>query len=178
MPTPYFDATNEFDTNLLPAALRTDSELLVLAQLVEADVIAHFTRHVPSTAYTAREGVSDEPRFGDSGWVTDVVGEDVSNQAAPAGAVVPQIRVYLRGYKADAADPAVDPNLKLALKRAIAEVIRWRLAQWKSEQQALSSSADGGGKSRSYRDSADDPFPKGWDRWVRPFRSDEPLAVL
>ena len=166
----YFDPKNELaDRNLLPPNVRGHSELETVAALAEADVIAHYTRAPGYLNFTAKEA-----QLQDGIVSTEVVGEDVTNPTPGAGAVVPQLRVYLRGFKADASHANVDPNLKLALRRTIAEVTRWRLHQWNREQ-GLSGSSDTVGKSRTYMANAHDPFPPGWQRWLVPFESDEPL---
>ncbi len=68
----------------------------------------------------------------------------------------------------------MDPNLKLALKRAIAEVIAWRLNQWKSIEPGVeaSSGTDGGvPKSKKFRATAEDRYPPDWTRWLYAFDS-------
>ena len=156
------------DLGLLPPGMRTDAELANVAALAEADVIQHFTQDPPYFLYTEQLGLQG---FIDA---SIGVGEDITTQAPYAGAVVPQVRVYLRGYKADSADPLVDPNLKYALKRAIAEVIAWRLWQWKQLEPGVSaaSGTDGGTpKSRTFRPTAEDRFPPEWYRWLLPYDS-------
>ena len=158
----YFDHTKTDHLALLPPDIRKHGEIPTIAVLAEADVIGHHTDAPPYLNYTARHA-----QLNDGIVPMETVGEDVSASANV------QLAVYLRGYKADADHADVDPNLKLALRRTIAEVIRWRLNQWVRDQ-ALTSSSDGGGKSRSYADYMKDAFPPRWDRWLRPFRSDEP----
>lgn len=165
----YFDHTVQAHKNLLPSDIRTDAELSNVAAIAEADVINEFTRAPGYTNYT-----SDEELLRDGIVSTEVVGEDITAEGAPSGAIVPTVKVYLRGYKVDADDPATDPNLKLALRRTIAEVIRWRFGQWRREQ-AVASASDGNSKSRSFRDGSDSSFPPDWDRWLKPFKSEEPL---
>lgn len=165
----YFDATAPADLQLLPQYMQSDSELAYIASQVEADVISMYTERAPYYLYTARQ------EYLRNGLVsTETVGEDISAQNAPTGAITPQLRVYLKGYKADASDALVDPNLKTALKRTIAEVIRWRIVQWKREQ-GLMSSSDSEGTSRSYGPQSSDPFPPNWNRYLKPFESGEAI---
>lgn len=166
--TTYFDPNNTGDKNLLPPGMRSDSELANVASLAEADVIGYYTQEPAYFLYTNQLGLQGffDASFG--------VGEDITNQIAPANAVVPQVRVFLRGYKADAADPAVDPNLKLALKRSIAEVIAWRLNQWKEIEPGVASSSGtdaGTPKSKTFRATAEDRYPTDWTRWLYPYDS-------
>jgi hypothetical protein len=165
----YFDATSPTDQALLPKAIRASEELANVAALAEADVIAQYTRSVPYLNFTSREEY-----LRDGIVSTEVVGEDISNQSAPSNAIVPRLMVFLRGYKVDSADALVDPGLKLAMKRTVAEVTRWRLAQWHKEI-LISSSSDSIGKSRQYADNAGDAFPPDWNRWLQPYESEEPL---
>lgn len=164
--TTYFSTTN--DLALLPPGMRADGELANVAALAEADVIGYFVSDPPYWLYTNQLGLQG---FFDASLG---VGEDITNQSAPASAVVPQVRVYLRGYKADASHADVDPNLKLALKRTIAEVIAWRLWQWKQLEPGVSAASglDGGAqKSRAFRATAEDRFPTDWYRWLIPYDS-------
>ena len=164
--TTYFDTTA--DKLMLPPSVRNHTELANVAALVEADVLAYFTDDPPYFLYTNQLGLQG---FFDASWG---VGEDITNQGAPANAIVPQIRVYLRGYKQNPSDAAVDPNLKLALKRTIAEVITWRINQWTAIEPGVQSSAgqEGGApKSKSFRPGAEDAFPPDWIRWLYPYDS-------
>lgn len=166
----YFDATKQEHLELLPKTLRSDEMLKEVAAQAEADVIGMFTEGAPYTNYTDREA-----QLQDGIVHTEVVGEEITAVGLPSGAVVPRLYVYLRGFKADASHANVDPNLKLALRRTIAEVIRWRLMQWKREL-GIQASSDSIGKNRTYHEDVRSAFPPGWDRWLRPFKSDEPLA--
>lgn len=164
----YFDPTDSTHLALLPVGMRQDSDLATIAAQVEADVIGFFTKQGPYINFTNLE------RFLENGIVTtEVVGEDVTATGSPSNAIVPHLYVYLKGYKADANDANVDPNLKAALRRTIAEVIRWRMTQWKRE---LGVQQAGKGKDRTmFSPDAYDPFPQGWDRWLIQFRADDPL---
>lgn len=164
--TSYFDTTN--DKTLLPPAYRNHAELANVAVLAESDVIGYFTEDPPYWLYTTQLGLQG---FLDASSGT---GEDVTNLSAPASAIVPQLRVYLRGYKVDASHANVDPNLKLALKRTIAEVIAWRLNQWtviEAGMQSVSGQEGGVPKSKSFRPGAEEAFPPDWTRRLYPYDS-------
>lgn len=139
-----------------------------VAALCEADVIGYFTADPPYFLYTNQLGLQG---FLDA---SGGMGEDVTNQGAPSNAIVPQLRVYLSGYKVDASNAAVDPNLRLALKRTIAEVIAWRLNQWKSIEPGVASTSGtdaGAPKSRVFRATAEDRYPPDWTRWLYAYDS-------
>ena len=166
--TSYFDPTSAADRNLLPPSLRGHQELANAAALSEADVIGYYTQDPPYFLYTNQIGLQG---FFDASWGT---GEDITNPSAPPSAIVPQVRVYLRGYKVDASDASVDPNLKLALKRTIAEVLAWKIAQWTSIEPgvAVSTGTEGNTpKSKTFRMTAEDRYPPDWTRWLYPYDS-------
>lgn len=167
----YFDAKNAAHLKMLPPQFRTSPELENAAAEAEADVISAFTEAPPYQAYTAgdllsRTGIVLPTAL--LGGAELAGGEDISNTGAPSGATVPALRVYLAGYKQDSADANVDPNLKVALRRTIAAVVRWRLAGWNREQ-GVASASDYQAKSRSFRDDADDDFPPNWDWRLVPY---------
>lgn len=164
--TRYFDHTAQADLDLLPPSVRSHQELALVAPLAEAAVVAMFTSSPPTFLFTAydaalRGGELIGTGLGVAEWGT---GTDIT--AATSGAA--QLRVYLQGYKADAADPNVDPNLKAALKYSIAHVIRWWVTGWGREP-GVQSASDVQGKSRAFRDNAEDALPPGWDMWLVPF---------
>jgi len=82
--------------------------------------------------------------------------------------------VFLRGYKVNSQDPNVDQNLYFALKRTIAEVIAWRLNQWKAIEPGVSSTSGtdaGTPKSKTFRATAEDKYPPDWTRWLYAYDS-------
>lgn len=174
----YFDPVNvPADKNMLPASARTNADLANAAALAEAAVISYFTGNPPYYLYTTFlsyvSNTSGPWSMGELGMLQYVergLGEDISATGQPAGSVVANLRVYLTGYKADAASAQVDPNLKAALKRTIAEVTRWWLQSW-SHEPGISGSSDFQAKARQYRTNTDDAFPPDWDRWLIPFMS-------
>lgn len=169
----YFDYASADDKKLLLSSHRTHPDLETVAALAEADVIEHYTERPPEILYTARLGARVD------GLITGATGrfEDVTTTGQPSSATVAQRRVYLLGYKTDSGHADVDPALKTALKRAIAEVINWRLSRLTREP-AVDSASDGGGKSRSFSPNSQDAFPPEWSRRLEPFDSREGLVGL
>lgn len=90
--TTYFDVTSESDLKLLPKEFRRHEQLEEIATLAEADVIGMFTDAPPYYNYTGRATLLE-----DGITPLETAGEDVSNTGAPSSALVPQLRVYLRG---------------------------------------------------------------------------------
>lgn len=169
--TTYFDPKVQADLLLLPPALRTNAELGNVAALAEAAVIGYYTSNPPYFLYTAYDAWAHAIASGAGqpgswllGYAERGSGTDVSATTTNAA----QVRVYLTGYKADASDAAVDPNLKAALRMTVAQVVRWWLTGWGREP-AVQSASDAQAKSRTYRDNADDAFPPGWDMLMAPF---------
>lgn len=160
----YFDTSA--DKNLLPIGIRSAAELANVAVMAEAAVIGAYTANPPYYLYTAYD--SFVRMQANASWLLGYAergsGEDIT--ATTQGAA--QLRVFLTGYKADSADPNVDPNLKLAMKRTIAMVIRWWMVGW-NRGQGLASSSDLQSKTRSYRENADNAFPPDWDLFLKPF---------
>lgn len=144
----YFDAAA--DTARLRPENRAYADLANLAADVEKDVIEAFTVHSEDLSYTAQA----------QAWLSTPVGEQVT-------ASTNQLYVALRGYKADAADAAVDADLKDALKRTVAEVIDWRIALRTREQAIASTGA--AGVSRAYLAESRDLFPRSWRRHLYRF---------
>lgn len=83
--------------------------------------------------------------------------------------------VYLRGFTEDAAE-ATDA-FKAAMRRCVAEVIRWRLAR--DSKPANVASEGGKERSKDYRADAESSLPPiGWDAPLLPWRiSSAPLYI-
>lgn len=158
---PYFNFANEADLKLLPAWARSHSELEWLATQVEADVIRYYTRPLRDEFEAFRIQDALYPMALNSRTL-----ELLGNHEA----------VYLWGFKLDADDPAVDPYLKAAMKRAVAEVMAWRLRQVRVDPMVTTESGEG--KSKTYRMDANEPFPQGWERWLDNFEATEPMWWL
>lgn len=149
----YFDASGSSDDlSLLPKRFRADQDLPELADVVTADIVAQFslsTYDGPAYAWQAtNQGV-------------------VLAEGPLAGLVKLDDYLYvaLRGY---AEDPtAADPRFREAMRREIADVLLWRIQQSK---RGLGLESEGDGEtSKTYRDTADHPFPPHFPRHLRPF---------
>jgi len=149
----YFQTSDPDHLALLPTKLRGASELVDVAAEAERMVIDQFTAPAPDLLYTARLIRNRQVTV-----VATVDGTD--------------ILVYLRGYAVDA--DAADANLALALRRAIANVIRWRLAQSRVDPIVASESSADGSKTVTYRNEALDGMPDGWDDPLAPYDTREP----
>ena len=155
MPAPYFNHEEQEHVKLLPKALRTHGDLETVAARVEAEVIARYR-------YTTFGGPRYACQQTTCGWVvTDPFLE---------GAVQIDDYVYvcLRGFATDAA--LANALLADALRREIAEVIRWRLAR-DAKDPGITSDAGGGDtwKPKQYRDDAEDRFPPAFGALLRTF---------
>jgi hypothetical protein len=165
MATPYFDWNTQAAKNMLPPTYRGDPELANAAPLSEAMVIGYYTMNPPYFFYTAASVANV------SQWIWPSTerggGVDISNQNAPSTGTVAMLRVYLTGYTVDAADSAVDPNLKLALQYTIADVVAWTLNRWKNIEAGLQSSSGvgtgGQPRSKSFRPYSEEAFPPSWN---------------
>jgi hypothetical protein len=150
--TTYFDAAGT-DKLLLPPEFRLAADLANVAAVAERDVIGQYTDRAHYSWYTAR--VSDS-----EGGTPELVNASLG------------IYVFLRGYKADSA--LADVDLKAALKQEVVDVIVWRLRQHNADP-LVASQSSGDGKSTTWRDNADRPFPNGFGRWLRLFDLREPV---
>ena len=157
---PYFDTTEATHLVMLPEGIRADSDLANVAAEAEADVIAHFTE--------GREGNSDPVKYlmsRDRTELTDGSGNGIG------------LYVYLMGYEADPAD--AEQNLVAAMRRTIAQVIRWRIQQREKNALRASESGDAGTFSGfSFRGDAERPFPPGAFRWLGGFDTRRPLETF
>jgi len=163
----YFDHTDPAHLALLPVGMRRSTELEDLAPEVEQDVLNHYTRRQHDMRYTVLQPVSAPPVgvaarptfvFTPRGYATDI-----GNGAL----------VYLAGYTADSSDALCDPNLRNALRREVADVLKWRLAQL-SHDVGVASVSGQGGVTKSYREHADDPFPPHFGRWLKAYDTRPP----
>lgn len=148
---PYFDWTDDNDLALLRKKSRESEDLETLAPQVEADVIEYYTTAVDPLLrgwYASPYRAATQIETGSNRWV------------------------FLRGYTLDAADPTCDPALKLAMKRTIATVIEWRLAQ-QHKDPLVQTAAGQQAATTTYRPDANDPFPLNWDRWLASFNTRE-----
>ena len=149
MASTYFNPDDVDDQRLLPAMIRGAQDLAEAAASAEADVLNEFT-------------------------VAFLPDDNFRLTYRPATQLAGTNRwVFLRGYTEDPDDPAVDAGLKMALKRAIAEVVRWRLRTWKIDP-TVQAQGTGEGASISYRENTVEPFPLYWSRWLQAYDTREP----
>ena len=151
--TQYFDIKT--DTDLLPKEFRASPEIENLSARVERDIVLQYTRRVSPNTH---------PLIG-------LVGDPFINKGL--GLVI-----FLLGYREDADDPETDPDLKVALKDTVADVLEWRLRKNSYTDPMLSSSSDDAGKSINYRQEAREPFPPDWDWRLKAFDVREPSWSL
>lgn len=158
----YFNAGGaDNDVTLLPIRFRDAQELPDLADVVEQEIIAFYTRSTHFDPIWAHRETS---------WGTIIW----SGPYAGAVKIADGLYVMLRGYAEDAA--LAELRFKDAMRREIAHVLRWRLPQGKREP-GVESDSDGD-RSTSFRDSADDRFPTSFPAHVGPFVVSEPVYTL
>lgn len=153
MPTPFFDTTNAVHIAMLPEGLAGDSDLANLAANVEAAVLAAYTvfagSGVDSSISIYQRSVLPEGSYE----LLDALGEGIG------------VFVCLRGF-----DP--DPTLcesyfAAAMRREIADALRWRWAQWRG---SMTSASEGKkDSSKSYRRDTTDRLPPDFGSWLRPW---------
>lgn len=151
------------DVELLPAALRRDEDLAAIAAACEADVLAAYTKTVPSSSNVR----------GSSG-LTGFAATDLSE--AYALDFTRGVYIFLRDY-----DPTVascEPLLAQALKREIADLIRWRHRQWRADPLTASESAGDGGKASAFREDKNRRFHESFGVHLLPFDIRPPAAVI
>lgn len=150
----YFDAAQSSnDLLLLPSHLRRDENLVTLADVVEADIVARYT-------LSTYEGPAYWNQQGEWGWTLAGAGE-----MDGLVKLSDYLYVRLRGY-APAADDA-EAYFREAMRREIGAVLRWRLGQAKRDPAVTSDST--GDKSVSYREDASEPFPPSFPHYLSPF---------
>lgn len=151
----YFDASQASDDlKLLPTHLRRDENLETLAAQVEAEIVAHYTTSTfdaPAYAWQAVDG-----------WDGAVL---VDGPGAGAVKLTDYLYVRLRGYAPDGT--LAEAYFKEAMRREMADVLRWRLTQAKRNP-AIASESDGD-KSVTYVEDAAETFPASFPLYLRPF---------
>lgn len=166
MPGSFFDVTDSDDLALLPRALQDNLDLAGVAATAEADAIAEYTfttRNLPS--YTAYYRQGDD--VGSWPYILSAP-SSLPPSVSPLnvnGATQIDDFTYV-GLKGFDPDPMLcDVALADGLRRAIAKVIRWRLAQWGTQANLQREWVTGsGGKGFDYRSDSEARFPAGWDR--------------
>lgn len=159
----YFDSTPESqDLLLLPESMRKSQEIANIATVAERDVIAKYTTRSPRW----RHG----PHFwnwGFGSWYGQC------SYVLTLGNQTLTFYVWLLGYKEDADDADVDPDLKQALKDTIADVVAWRVRNRLKDPTIMSESTDDG-KTVTYNDQVRSPLPPDFDWRLLPFSVREP----
>lgn len=148
----YFDIESPGDLALiLPAEFRKWSELSVVVDLVEDEILERYTRR--------RDPLELASEYPDA-----VVSEDAEDVA-----------VFLKGYSNTPAE--TDAALVTALKRTIALVTTWRIRSHRKDPMVHSQHTTEG-KFTRYLGSASDDFPENWNRFLRRFDLRPPLEYL
>ena len=159
---PFFNPNPESpDLQRLPAGIRRDEELSVLAAECEAAVLAAFTITLASPVVGRAESYPI-----------------VSPAPTGAYALDATYGVYLclRGYDPDPTLCAA--ALAEALRQEIASVIRWRRAGWRADPLTQTESSSDGTKVVSYRDDKNAPFPQHFGMYLRPYDVRPPATVI
>lgn len=138
---PYFRTSgNPNDLTLLPEELRDHTDVANIAAAAEADTIDRFTH--PVTDPDELAVMLDE------------------------GTAVERY-VWLKGYAVDPAQAIA--SLTTALRREIAEVIRWRAARAAKKANLVSETAGNPMTSKQYRDDAEALYPPTFGTALRAF---------
>lgn len=168
----YFDPTNVSDLELLPSQFRSADDLGQVAADVEMEIINLYTRRAHDARYTLLQPVAQPP----IGFTT--VPSFVYTPRGYATDLGNGSLCYLAGYTIDSSDPACDPMLKTALKKAIARGIAWRLRQYDRDPTVKSESSGQGGVSRTFRDNATDDLPSSVETILKAFDTRIPVWAL
>jgi len=166
----YFSAaTGSADLGLLPATQRSATELGRLASEAEADIIARYTDYIAPASYRGAADLADPGR----------ARSPLVYRSSRYTATADGLRgVFLDGYTVDADDCTSEP-FKDAMKRAVAAVVSWRLDQTTRNLAAISVSGHAGmNSSITYNTDHADPWPAGWDRWLRPYDTRPPNYAI
>lgn len=151
----YFSESNPEHLALLPPALRTDQRLAGLVDMAEADLISHYTVRARAAGYREVDDFKPGPLY-------------VAGPLAEAVDIGAGLYVCLRGYHHTNAAQA-EANFARAMRRAVAEVVRWRASQWRKEPLTVSQSGADGTNNTSFREDAEHAFPPSVERWLSPY---------
>jgi len=154
---PYFDFEDSAHLALLPAEVRSLSDLENLVARAEAEILSFFTLTAQEVAFTVRDSGRTRTEL------LDGSGDGIG------------IYIYLKGYDLDPDD--AEANFATAFRREISGAITW-LIEWDRNDRSIASEGDGIGKSRTYRTDATDPLPPDFPRFLQPFDSREPAWSL
>lgn len=150
----YFDPTDPTHLALLPKGLREDEDLVNIAAVVEDDIIDAFTRLTPDC--TLRYS---NPSTLPSEWNL-AYGLEVGT--------VTERWVWLKGYNPDAAQAIA--SFATAMRREVANTIRWRHARDNKKPNVESESAGDPATTKTYRADAEHRFPPDFGRALEPFK--------
>lgn len=160
----YFDATegSEDIATYLPEKYVTTrpTNLAAVASEAESDVIGRYTAPLRALSSAAWDLLAAVPVTSDA--ATTRVYTDLGDGTA----------VFLRGYTEDA-DDCTDAALVIALKRAIASAIVWKLGQEGRDLAASSQSTTASG-ARTWQAGHDAPLPKHVERFLARWDTREP----
>jgi hypothetical protein len=156
----YFDVTDADDLAYLPLQYRTATDVDVVAPQAEADVIGRYTAPVRDLSTAAWDLVAAAPLTSDL--ATGRTWTDLGDGTA----------VYLRSYEEDAAD-VTDAAFLVAMKRAIADAIVWKLLQQQRDTASTGQATTGSG-SRQWAPGHDAPLPKHLERHLARWDTREP----
>lgn len=147
-PALYFDPTNPADVALVNPLFQNDPLLSQAATMVTQEILDAFTQEV--------HGIIRMSSFS--------LGSNISN----AFRIGDRLYVALRGYSTNANDAATDPQFLLAYKRTIADMIPWRIRQWRRDPMIQSETSQTG-PATTYRGQASWTYPRGVMRRMFPF---------
>jgi len=151
--TTYFQVTNAACLAMLPPDLRTSVDLAFLATEAEFDVLSFYTKPINRVTYLNYPAPAQLPV---ALRLTSVF-TDLGNGNG----------VFLLNYTIDPTQ-CTDPGLVTAIRRTVAEVIRWRYPQLKRDVQVKQRSAPSGTSVSGSTTWIDfDQLPPGWNRWLR-----------
>lgn len=143
----------------MPSDIRDWPEVAEYAASVEFDVIEKYTERERDTSYTASGTAWNVP-------------DPVVISYRERVEISSGLYVYLRGYKTDAS--LASAEFALAMRRAIAEVLAWRVRRSRTTP-AVSSETASGAASKSYTNEHHSNWPRGWQRWLRRYDTRELL---
>src|ERR1035437_1022339 len=148
----FFDPS--VDAALIRLEYRESPELETVASTAEYDVLQVYTLYPRDARWTAIIAY---------GLIYTI--ENYKTQDAGPFGLPNKLYVWLRTFKPAPSD--CGPELAAALKRTIALVIDWRMAQSNYNPMLTNKSADT--THITMRSDANEPFPRNWDKAIRTF---------
>jgi hypothetical protein len=154
---PYFNLANQDCIALMAPEDLDATGIERIAEEAEASVIAHYTRDI-----AGRWDIGRNITFSSGS-----VGLPSLDGYTPIGG---SLVVYLRYYCVDPANlgtTEAELAFLLAMRRTVAAVIQWRLLQETMNIAAVQETRGGRHLIKDWWQR--EPFPWGWDRWLKPF---------